>query len=286
MSRRKIELEAAPGSMMIDMATGRPIEKATVPLICRRIRYYREARGMEQKLFARQIGVSGNAVSNWERGRSRPDVNLLPAICRTLQITFYDLFGEESPSELFSEREKKLVSGYRNLNPGNQYTVDKLMETLGFVQATADRPEIKKLMYFDRPLAAGAGDPTEFEQDAIPIYLYASPEVKRADYVFAVNGDSMEPDYRSGDLVLVRRSSDSMPLAFGETGAFIVGNEIYIKRYEKDGLHSLNQKYAVLHFDEEQAVYLIGRVLGSISSDCIADETAIDAYLTLQGISR
>ncbi len=271
-----------PGSPLIDMATGKPLKETPVPLICERIRYYREVRKMEQKDFAGSIGVTGNAVSNWERGRSRPDVNLLPGICQALKISFYDLFGEVNPADLFSEREKKLIAGYRKLNPGNRYALEKLAETLGFVQETSKRPEIRRLLYFERALSAGAADPTEFEQDAVPIYLYASSEVSRADYVFTVNGDSMEPDYHSGDLVLVQRNTATRPLLPGEIGAFIVGNETYIKRYEKDGLHSLNPQYAVMHYDEEQAVYLIGRVLGSVFPDCVADETAVDAWLALQ----
>ena len=42
----------------------------------------------------------------------------------------------------------------------------------------------------------------------------------------------------------------------------MINNETYIKRYEKDGLHSLNPDYPVMHFDDEQSVYLIGKVLG------------------------
>ena len=34
---------------------------------------------MEQKALAKAIGVTGNAISNWENGRARPDVNLIPA---------------------------------------------------------------------------------------------------------------------------------------------------------------------------------------------------------------
>ena len=286
MARRKIDLSVKPTHQVLDMSTGAVKEPPMIPLICERVRTFRERLGIEQKSFAERIGVTGNAVSNWERGRSRPDVNLLPAICRVLGITLYDLFGEENPSDFFSEREKNLVSEYRALSLGNQYAVDKLVETLGFVQAAEHRPELRELMYFERSLAAGTADPTEFEQEGRPIFLYASPEVDRADYVFTVNGDSMEPDFCSGDRVLVQKASEAAPLRYGEIGAFIVGNETYMKRYEKDGLHSINPRYETLRFDEEQSVYLIGRVLQVLPADALADQADVNSFLALRSGRR
>ena len=283
MARRKIETPTVPGSIVVDLNSGRTLEKALPAVICSRIKFYREKLGMEQKALAAQIGVTFNAVSNWECGRSRPDLNLIPAICQALHISLYDLYGMTAPADSLTAREKTLVDGYRRLNPGHQYAIDRAVETLQLVQSAAAQPEMKKLLFFSRSLAAGAADPTEFEQDAEPYYLYASPEVRRSDYVFNVNGDSMEPDYRTGDMVLL---SGGSALHYGEIGAFIVGNETYIKRYEKDGLHSLNKKYAVLRFGEDQAVYLIGRVVGIVSQKDIPSKEDVEAYLTLRSLAR
>ena len=286
MPRRKIELQAPNDRSVIDLSTGKPAERNAPPLICERIRFFREKKNLEQKAFAARLGVTANAVSNWECGRSRPDVNLLPAVCEALDITFYDLYNMKLPDNPFSAREKALVDGYRRLSLGNRYAIDKAVETLGFIQDAESRPEIRRLLYFSRSLAAGAADPTEFEQDAEPVYLYASPEVDRADYVFNVNGDSMEPDYHTGDLALVERLSGGASLRYGEIGAFIVGNETYIKQYEADGLHSLNHKYEVLRFGEDQAVYPIGRVVGTVSQKDIPAAADVEAYLTLRSFAR
>ena len=286
MPRRKIELQAPNDRSVIDLSTGKPAERNAPPLICERIRFFREKKNLEQKAFAARLGVTANAVSNWECGRSRPDVNLLPAVCEALDITFYDLYNMKLPDNPFSAREKALVDGYRRLSLGNRYAIDKAVETLGFIQDAESRPEIRRLLYFSRSLAAGAADPTEFEQDAEPVYLYASPEVDRADYVFNVNGDSMEPDYHTGDLALVERLSGGASLRYGEIGAFIVGNETYIKQYEEDGLHSLNRRYEVLRFGEDQAVYLIGRVVGIVSQKDIPAAADVEAYLTLRSFAR
>lgn len=286
MARRKIDFPAVPQNAVIDLSNGCVLEKSALPVICRRIRSFREARGLEQKAFAARLGVTPNAVSNWECGRSRPDINLLPAICSCLGVTLYELYDMAPPADRLSAREKTLVDTYRALSISNQYVVDKTAEALAFVQSVERRPEIRQLLYFSRSLAAGAADPTEFEQDAEPFYLYVSPAVSRADYVFNVNGDSMEPDYHTGDMVLVEKLSGGMSLRHGEIGAFIVGNETYIKRYEADGLHSLNRKYDVLRFGEEQSVYLIGRVVGIVSQKDIPSREDVEAYLTLRNFAR
>ena len=94
MARRKIDLSVPAAATVVNAVTGAAVERSPLPVLCDRIRFYREKSGMEQKDFARRVGVTANAASNWECGRSRPDVNLLPAICRALDITLYELYGE------------------------------------------------------------------------------------------------------------------------------------------------------------------------------------------------
>ena len=109
MARRKIDLSVSREASVVNAASGEHKEKTPLPLICERIRFYREKSGLEQKAFARRLGITPNAASNWECGRSRPDVNLLPAICRVLGITLYDLYGEAAPVDPLTERERKLL---------------------------------------------------------------------------------------------------------------------------------------------------------------------------------
>ncbi len=72
--------------------------------------------------------------------------------------------------------------------------------------------------------------------------------------------------------------TDSSELKPGEIGAFITGNETYIKEFREDGLHSLNPKYKVMKFDDSRRVYLIGHVLGVLDQAQIASESDVDKY--------
>ena len=283
MPKRVFERSTTPKRNVIDMHTGKPVPAETKPMICDRIRHYREKLGMEQKALAAMVGVTANAVSNWERGRARPDVNLLPDICEALQITLYQLYGLDDPSGSYSAAEERFMDDYRQLTSGNRYAVSVLTQTLLKVQQAESSRAIRKLTLFERPLAAGVGDPNEFEDSGVPIYVYDDSLTCRADCVFTVNGDSMEPDYPDGCMVLVKRISDSGELTPGDIGAFMIDNETYIKEYREDGLHSLNPKYDVMRFSDEESVYLIGRVIGVLDPENIATEADVKRYLAIHG---
>ena len=283
MPKRVFDRSTSYESRVIDMHTGKPVPAEKKPMICDRIRHYREELGMEQKALAAMVGVTANAVSNWERGRARPDVNLLPNICEALQITLYQLYGLDDPSVKHTAVEDTFIENYRQLTPGHQYALRAMAQNLLQVQQAEGCREIHKLTRFEHQLAAGIGDPSEFEDSGTPIYVYDDSLTCRADCVFTVNGDSMEPDYPDGCMVLVKRISDSGELTPGDIGAFMIGNETYIKEYRPDGLHSLNPAYPVMRFSDEDSVYLIGRVMGVLSPESVATEADVKRYLAIHG---
>lgn len=283
MARRKIDLSTSGEGNIVDMKTGKPVAIPVLPVICERIKHYRELMGMEQKALSRLIGVTPNAVSNWENGRSRPDVNLLPGICDALNITFYDLFSTPDPTIKYTARQQLLVDEFSSLSEGHKQAVENLVDTLSRVEAAENCPDLSILTYFSRQLAAGTGDPTEFIDEGEDIYVYSSPDVNQADCIFTVNGNSMEPYFHSGQDVLVQRIPSGPDLQYGEIGAFIIGNETYIKEYQEDGLHSLNPDYVTMHFSEFESVYLIGRVLGILDKASYASEADIARYQAVHG---
>lgn len=63
--------------------------------VARKIREARIARNMTQMNLADALGVSYQAVSNWERGNSMPDISKLEDLCAALQISVDQLLGME-----------------------------------------------------------------------------------------------------------------------------------------------------------------------------------------------
>jgi len=280
MPNRKFELNATDKNNLIDFKTGKHINPV-LSIVCDRIKYYRAKRGIEQKALADQLGVTGNSISNWENGRSRPDVNLLPAIAKALGISLYDLYRIDDPRLQYSAREQMLVSRFRDLTPGHQKAINSLIDQLLVSQAIDNCPKLTELTRYENNLAAGVGMDIDFDDAGEPFYLYSSRLVDRADSVFVVNGESMEPDYHDGDMVLVERIPGAPDLQYGEVGAFFVENEPYIKVFEKDGLHSLNPEYPPMLAENYEAVYVIGRVIGTVDRDDIPTENEVKQYIEL-----
>lgn len=264
-----------------DMTSQEAIVKKEIHIVGQRVKYYREKRGMEQMALAKMLGVKSNAISNWEHGRTRPDLNQIPKICAALEIGFYELFGVNDPMRTFKEKERAMIEDYRYLNDQNKSVLDAVLSTLVERQRAESCPPITKLIKFQKQLAAGFDISSDFDDEGEDIYLYSSKEVDSADCVFTVSGDSMEPEYHNGDLVLVQRYPGCGRLEIGDVGAFMIGNETYIKEYQKDGLHSYNRAYKTMKFNSDDRVILIGKVMGIVDDEDLATDEHIELYRVL-----
>ena len=262
-----------------------------IPVICQRIRYYREKKQMEQKALARELGIISNAVSNWENGRAKPPVSSLPQISQILGVTIEELFGMPAPAP--SEETKPgirmttrkitsiddaLLEKFHGLNKLHQSFVDSLLDRLTELEDEELYNSISEEQKAQKQLCAGYDPGLEFDDIWDTIHLYKEKLDPRMDCIFPVSGDSMEPDFHNGDLVMVQRVPGNTTLEQGEIGAFICGNETYIKVYTRGGLRSLNKKYKMMRFTDEERVFIIGRVLGVLPPDAIVDRDVIIRY--------
>lgn len=64
--------------------------------VAKRIKDARVAKNMTQMNLADAMSVSYQAVSNWERGNSMPDISKLEELCRVLDLSVGELLGMES----------------------------------------------------------------------------------------------------------------------------------------------------------------------------------------------
>ena len=63
----------------------------------KKISALRKERNMTQMELADRMGVSFQAVSNWERGNSMPDISKLPELAEIFGVTIDELLGSASP---------------------------------------------------------------------------------------------------------------------------------------------------------------------------------------------
>ena len=279
MARKKID-ETGNGGKIIEITPSVGSNGKEIPVVSRSIRKYRELRGLEQKELSRRLGIADSSVGNWERGFSKPPLDLIVPISKELGISLYELFGIEDPMMKYTKEEQRIISKYKDLNEPHRKAVATMIDMLGDAEITtiteSDIPELTVLRYFNRQLAAGIGDPSDMDDDGEEIYLYSNELIDKADYVFTVNGESMEPVYHNGDMVLVEKSKD---IGYGEVGAFLIGNEAFIKESQKDGLHSYNKRYKTMKFTEDDSVQIIGRVIGVIDASDFASDRDTEIFM-------
>ena len=246
------------------------------------IRRQRKEKKMNQEELGALVKVGKNAVGAWEAGRSRPDVGSVPVICEALGLSLEEFFGFPDKSGetgeysgISGEERADLLRRYGVLNPYNRQVIMRQMDMLHQMQEDTRKPR-KIIRLFRNELAASAGPGETLEATrGEEVYLFADQATETADEIIRVNGNSMEPTFMDGDLVLVKHASRVRP---GEIGVFICGDTGYIKEYREDGLHSHNPAYAPLVFSENEPVHCVGRVLGRVREDAWADDESVRAW--------
>ena len=71
--------------------------------VSRMLREARIQKNLTQNALADQMGVTYQAVSNWERGTSVPDISNLARLCEILELDLYKLVGASQSQELTEE---------------------------------------------------------------------------------------------------------------------------------------------------------------------------------------
>ena len=228
-----------------------------------RIRKYRLKRGLTQPQLAAILQVNKNYVSNWEIGKARPDMNILPALCEALHISLGEFFGVLGELNYNGQQHMR---DYMMLSSRDQRIVDNLTESLLAMKDSDMRQHCLGafISIFHNDLAAAAGSLNYLDDtvDGEYEFIRRSPESERADEIITVTGDSMEPTYYAGDDLLIEHTATLEP---GEIGIIIINGEGFVKEYRKNGVYSHNaQKYPFRKFLSTDEIRIVGRVLGKI----------------------
>lgn len=64
-------------------------------MIGKNIRRFRNEKNMTQDQLAEKLSVTRQAVSNWENGKTQPDVETLRKIAEVLKVTLEDLIHDK-----------------------------------------------------------------------------------------------------------------------------------------------------------------------------------------------
>lgn len=129
----------------------------------------------------------------------------------------------------------------------------------GFAPSAADFAR-KTVLLYDLPVSAGPGvylDESLVDEISIP----DNEKTTYTDFALRIRGNSMEPKYRDGDILLVE---DTDSVEVGELGIFVLDGNGYFKKYAGDRLVSLNESYGDIMLRDYAEAVCCGRVVGKL----------------------
>ena len=191
-----------------------------------RLKMLRENRHIDQKTLAEAVGVSQPTVSDWEKGKKK-----------------------------ISGKNLEKVANYFNISV--DYLLDR-SDTAAVARTGVIIPVYGRV---------AAGIPIQAVEDVLE-YEEISYELSRTGEFFAleIKGDSMEPKFSQGDIVIVRKQPD---VETGEIAIVFIGQEeATVKQVKKgaDGimLVPLNRFYEPMYFSKRQIAETPVSILGKV----------------------
>ena len=206
---------------------------------------------LSQVEIAEILGINKSSYSSWESGRAKPNQKNLAALADILDVDI-----------TYFESEYNIVNNYLQLSPDNQVKAEEYVEGLLLSEQTTNvTPLFSVQVLADVQLSAGLGEGffDEFETETV----YSDEEQYGYDIAAWIDGDSMEPVYKSGEVALIRSNGFDYD---GAVYALSWNDSVYIKKLyrEVNGFRmvSLNKDYPEKFIPYEDEPRIVGLVVG------------------------
>lgn len=101
-------------------------------LLIDRLRTARNECGLKQQDVAEQMGIKANTISNWEKGRTEPDIDSFVKLCEIYQIDcatlLSDVYAFKRIHNDISLSEYDSIKKYRSLDSHGKDMVDTVLD--------------------------------------------------------------------------------------------------------------------------------------------------------------
>ena len=242
-------------------------------LMVDRISDLAKKKGISIAALEKAIGLSNGIIGKWKK--QSPSCDKLKLVADYLNTTLdYLVYGKKisSPVTELSTDEQELLTYYNKLQDINKGKVIGTAKTLAELEVpVADEttneiePEESRLKIncSTYQVSAGAGFELGEGDEWYEIEVPDTPEARKADFALQIKGNSMEPIYFDGDIVLVKEQPS---VDLGQIGIFNIEGSGYIKKFGGDRLISLNAEYDDIVFSDydEDRIQCFGKVIGRV----------------------
>lgn len=234
-----------------------------------------EEKNMSIADVAKKCNLTDSTVrSIIDRKQKKIALNIAFKLSDGLQISLERLNGiPEKKHTNLSPKTIEIAKKYESLDKYGKEAVNAVLNVeydrcLSSVdQAHEERAayNVIYLPYPDNRASAGTGD--EFLSDVTrSISVKENRLTIRADLVIKVDGNSMEPVYSDGDMVLVHQQP---AVDIGAIGLYAANGKGYIKKQGKDRLISVNPDYPDIMPEKNYAYKCFGQVIGKLNPEWV-----------------
>ncbi len=261
-----------------------------------RIKHLKNEKRITNEMLSKATGIPLGTLSKILAGISdSPKLSNIVAICGALECSVdYILTGipENTNNYTLDDGEISLVENYRKLDkhgkeivtivlnkeyervcetnmPDNYFTAPRSSRIAASVPKVISRGHAvrdvqdfarRQIDLYDMPVSAGTGVYLT-DNDSVIINIPDNSQTRNADFALRIKGNSMEPKYRDGDILLVQESDS---VEYGELGIFVLDGDGYFKKYGGDRLISLNPEYPPILLKNFSEVICCGKVIGKL----------------------
>ena len=233
----------------------------------------RENAGLTQTQAAQKIGVSDGTYKNYEQGKREPNGDKIVTIANAFGVTTDYLLGRPDAKEpadpidklmTVDEMEKDLLREWLSLDEASRKSFLDVLRKIVAADQKRQTAASKRAAYLLHRLSrhkvsAGLGYNLDDDDNWQEAEVVETAAVHQADFAVEVDGDSMEPDYLNGDILLVQSTPT---IDIGEVGVFTLNGDGYVKELGESELLSRNPEYDPIPIHESDSLQCWGRVIG------------------------
>ena len=256
-----------------------------------RIKQLKSEKKITNDQLSEMTGIPLGTLSKILAGISdSPKLSNIVAICAALECSVdYILTGipENTNNYTLTDREMTMIENYRKLDAHSRELVSMVIakeservsdrvnnnekdfrgglirgggSARGVAMKNAVGLSRRKISLYDLPVSAGTGVYLT-DTESVDINIPDNPDTADADFALRIKGNSMEPKYRDGDVLLVEECDS---VEYGELGIFILDGDGYFKKFGGDRLISLNPDYEPILLKNFDEIVCCGRVVGKL----------------------
>ncbi|HDD8001678.1 TPA: helix-turn-helix domain-containing protein [Staphylococcus aureus] len=231
-----------------------------------RLKQIMSERKISQSELSRRTGIGRNSISDYLNGKYEAKQDKVFELAKALNVNEAWLMGFDISKNRKIEN-NDITSIYSKLTPPRQsnvlkYATNQLEEQNNDSDNLVDfNSYIQEKSEVDIYGCASAGIGERLYNEPIS-KEFVRGYVPAHDIALKVNGDSMEPLFKNGQIIFIEKSHT---IKDGQIGVFIINGDAYVKKvyveYNRLTLVSLNKKYKDLYFYDNESVRLVGKVI-------------------------